>query len=78
MKQKKVVEVAYICNGKNQDCKGKDSCYYQNSGRHGGCLHTMNTRYAKNKPVDPKKHPDRFDKFNSGDVVRYYEKYGLN
>lgn len=75
MSSKKVYEVAYVCNGKDPDCCGKQGCYYVNqNGRRGPCIHTTDPNYAKNKPVDPKKYPDRFDKFSYEDHVRYYER----
>ena len=70
------VEVAYICNGKDPDC-GKRGCYYRiENGKRGPCMHTQDPKYAKYRPRDPKKHPDRFEKFKAGNVVRYYEKLG--
>lgn len=74
--------VAYICNGRQPECKGQPGCYYNKvSGRPGPCLHTTDIRYAKHKKIDPKKDSDKFDKFTSVDKegnksVRYYEKLG--
>lgn len=71
---KKTYEVAYICNGKDPNCK-KTGCYYKiQNGRRGPCMHTQNTKYAKNKIADPRADKDRFDRFRYGDQVRYYEK----
>ena len=75
-KSEKEVQVAYICNGKNPKCCGKYGCYYTpTNGVRGACSHTLDPKYAKNKPMDPRKHPDIFDKFSYGDTVRYYEKF---
>lgn len=75
-KSEKNIEVAYVCNGNNPKCRGKYGCYYATTnGIRGGCMHTLEAEYAKNKPVDPRKHPDIFEKFSYGDTVRYYEKY---
>lgn len=77
-KREKQYEVAYICNGLNPKCRGTLGCYYQEltNGMHGGCMHTKDKRYALNEILEdnPKNHPDRFDKYESGDIVRYYEK----
>jgi len=75
MKKKDMaVEVAYICNGKIPGCSQEAGCYY--GKQKGPCMHTQDPKYARYKPHDPKKHPERFDKFRAGNVVRYYEKLG--
>lgn len=75
------VEVAYICNGKNANCNKSPGCYYSTvSGRPGACLHTQDIHYAVHKRLDPKKNPERFDKFvidgEEQKWIRYYEKTG--
>lgn len=77
MKKDKVkieVDVAYLCNGKDRSCT-KESCYYKN---HGSCMHTTSPKYARNRPIDPKKHPEKFDKYSVElygiKRVRYYER----
>lgn len=75
---KKTYEVAYICNGKDPNCR-KTGCYYKiQNGRRGPCMHTTDPKYAKNKPLNPKEHRDMFDRFSHGDQVRYYERVESN
>ena len=75
---KKSYEVAYICNGKDPDCR-KTGCYYKiQNGRKGPCMHTTNPKYAKNKPLDPREHRDLFDKFSYEGQVKYYERTESN
>lgn len=73
--EKRKVEVAWICNGKNRDCK-KYGCFYKppHNGIRGSCMHTTNPKYAKNRPRDPKRYPEYFDKFKYENNVRYYER----
>lgn len=72
-------QIAYLCNGKNPKCKGREGCYYGNpmNGIIGGCLHTRDVKYAKNRTLSddehPLEYPERFDKFTCGDEIRYYE-----
>ena len=75
-RKSRTVEVAWICDGKVEDCR-KSGCYYgePRNGIRGPCMHTQNPRHAKYGARDPKKYPDRFDKFEYGDDIRYYEKY---
>ena len=76
MKNRQVsVDIAYICSGKKKDCT-KEGCYYKiHNGIRGGCMHTTNMKYAKNRPPkEPKKNPEWFDKFKVGDQIRYYER----
>lgn len=69
-------EVAWVCNGRNPKCKGREGCYYVlHNGIWGSCSHTRDPKYAMHKPVrDPKKQKGWFDKFVLGDQVRYYER----
>ena len=78
MKVKKEQQVAYLCNGENPKCSGKDGCYYRTDGKHGPCSHTLNPKYAKNKEVTPENNEDKFDKHESESIVRYYEKFDSN
>lgn len=71
----KKYEIAYICNGKVPKCSGKQGCYYRKDDRHGPCSHTTDSKYAKNIMFDPEKNPDIFEKFQYGELIRYYEKY---
>ena len=73
---KQSYEIAWLCNGKDPKCAGKNGCFYIiNNGIRGSCSHTKDIRYALHKKLDPKKNPDRFDKFKYKDQVRYYERY---
>lgn len=75
-KDQNVVEVAYICNGKDPSCREGGGCYYRmTNGRRGPCVHTRDPKYAKYGKKDPKKYPERFDRYKAGNVVRYYEKF---
>jgi len=73
-------EIAYICNGRNPKCCGKQGCYYgpKVNGITGSCSHTLDPKYAAFKPArgHPCHYPERFDRVSVGDQVRYYEKYG--
>lgn len=75
----KTYEIAYLCNGKNPKCRGRAGCYYAKpvNGVIGGCLHTREKQYAKNRILKdqehPREYPDRFERFTCGDIVRYYE-----
>lgn len=74
-KQKPLPEVVYLCDGEDPRCKGEWGCFYViTDGIRGGCRHTSDPKHAKYGAVDHKKHPERFDKFKSGDQVRYYER----
>lgn len=68
-------EVVYICDGKVKGCN-KASCYYRldANGQRGACMHTSSSFNAKYGTCNPKDYPERFDKYRSGDKVRYYEK----
>lgn len=78
MPKKPIIEIAYVCNGKDPDCT-KEGCYFKN---HGPCCHTRNIKYARHKHWTPKKYPERFDIYKSdygGEmIVRYYEKTNLD
>lgn len=84
MKKNQIIEVAYICNGKRPECKKNDGygggCYYiQTNGRRGPCLNTTDVKYAKHPKLNPKKNPDRFDKFifeekDGTKRIKYYER----
>lgn len=68
-------ETAWLCNGKNPKCKGREGCYYViTNGIRGGCSHTLERAYAIHKSRDPKKNPNWFDRFKVSDLVRYYER----
>lgn len=77
-KLKVETDVAWLCTGKDKSCT-KDNCYYKN---HGACVHTTNAKYARNGPIDPKKHPEKFDKYSVELYgirrVRYYERSSQN
>lgn len=77
MKNKDItVEVAYICNGKNPSCNNSTGCFYKKTnGIKGPCAHTRDKKYAKYSASDPKKHPERFEKYRNGNIIRYYEKF---
>jgi len=72
----KSYEVAYICNGKNPKCAKRSGCFYRiENGIRGACSHTRDPKYAIHKRINPKTHPEMFDKVKCGDNVRYYEKF---
>lgn len=76
MAKTKDYEVAYICNGRNPKCSGKQGCYYRPTNSiKGPCMHTIDREYAKNGARDPRKNKDLFDRFEANGVTRYYEKY---
>lgn len=76
MPKKQDYEVAWVCNGRDPKCKGREGCYYVlHNGIWGSCSHTKDPKYALHKPVrDPKKHKGWFDKFSSEQCTRYYER----
>lgn len=68
-------QVAWLCNGKNPNCKGKIGCYYNiHNGIRGGCSHTRDIRYALHKRLNPKSNPEMFDRVESEECIRFYER----
>lgn len=74
-KEHKERQVAWLCNGKDPKCKGKQGCYYAiHNGIRGACSHTRDSRYAIHKKLNPRDNPEMFDRFESEENIRYYER----